>query len=322
MKFSFDAFPFQRRALAQQVLTGALALSMLAPAAQSWLSGVVQIGAQIGLRAQPALSLSAATSSALGLRVMPLVPAAFAAALTAGLTPGTSNAGGVGGIVFDPTNFAEAVSQSAQWVKHHADQLRNYLQMLQQYKTMIDQLVHFKQQAIKDMLGMMGISDLLGTIKNVQDTISAAKSTYSSLVQLRDVYGQALNQMTAGNLSPGQWFELQVKRARVGSQMERETMARRVDLMDTVAKNITKLQSLQSTVGSSSMQSSFDGMNSQLNLVGHTMAQLVQLTAEEQQIQSARRIASDESMAVQLEADRNRQTRDQWTIDRYKTIGQ
>ncbi len=317
MTFTFTTFSFNRHAVTQQLLCASLAIASLVPAAQSWLPGAAQMGARI----QPPSVMSVANASALGLRSLPLVPAAVTAVLTASLVPATSYAG-AGGIVFDPTNFAEAVSQSAQWVKHHVDQLRNYLQMLQQYKTMIDQLVHFKEQAMKDLLGSLGISDLLGTINSVRDTISAARNTWSSLVQLRDVYGDALNQMAAGNLSPAQWFELQVRRARTGSQMERETMARRVNLMDTVAKNIGKLQSLQSTVGSKSMQSSLDGMNSQLNLVGHTMTQLVQLTAEEQQIQSARRIANDESMAVQLEADRSRQTRDQWTITRYKTLGQ
>lgn len=317
MTATFTRFSLNRHALTQQLLCASLALASLTPAAQAWLPGAAQISARL----QPQAVISAANASALGLRSLPLVPAAVTAVLTASLTPGTSFAG-AGGIVFDPTNFAEAVAQSAQWVKHHVDQLRSYLQMLQQYKTMIDQLVHFKEQAMKDLLGSLGISDLLGTINSVRDTISAARNTWSSLVQLRDVYGDALNQMAAGNLSPAQWFELQVRRARTGSQMERETMTRRVNLMDTVAKNIGKLQSLQSTVGSKSMQSSLDGMNSQLNLVGHTMTQLVQLTAEEQQIQSARRIANDESMAVQLEADRSRQTRDQWTISRYKTLGQ
>lgn len=198
--------------------------------------------------------------------------------------------------------------------------LQDYLAQINKWKTMIEQLAEMKKMAVKDFLGMMGLTDIFETIRTVQETINVAKNTYSDLRNFGDMYKNIMGEIAAGNITPRQWLELQRAKGATGTRMEKQEFDRRVSMMESVQTNVRQLQKLAQTVHSSSLQSGIDGVNSHLNLVANTLNQLTVATLQEGQINASRRMASDEDAKLAMEAIKRRNDRNEAILRRLEAL--
>ncbi len=172
-----------------------------------------------------------------------------------------------GSVVFDPTNFAEAVKQTAEWGVQHANSLRAYVTQLTQLKAALDQILALKDMAVKDLLASTGISDIWGSIRDVQMAINDVRNLSSSVGQLRTSYEQFLPKWSAAGFKYDLYRQLNQANAQSASDKAKRDWERRAALLEETSRNLQKVQFNSRLIGSKSQQSSLDNLNAQTQMV-------------------------------------------------------
>jgi P-type conjugative transfer protein TrbJ len=118
-------------------------------------------------------------------------------ALVALLAVGSVDAGGgVGNIVFDPSNFAKNTITAAQTVAQTARQAQAYVTQLQQYRAQLQQL-----QAM-DPGRAAGLVDQNGSdLRDAREAARQVQNLYGSVTDLQSVFQRRLDMAKSMNLS-------------------------------------------------------------------------------------------------------------------------
>jgi len=196
---------------------------------------------------------------------------------------------GAGGIVFDPTNFAEAVRQTAEWGVQHANTLRSYVTQLSQLKAAIDQILALKDMAIKDLLAGLGIGDLVESISSVQGALRDVQNLGSDIQRLRTSFADLGSFWSSGTFNFSQFAYQQMQSALRGGNFASSEFQRRSQLLEQTMRNLRSVQRSQSMIGSKSQQSSLDNLNAQTQMVATGIHTLLAEVVQENLYQTARR---------------------------------
>ncbi len=196
---------------------------------------------------------------------------------------------GTGGIVFDPTNFAEAVRQTAEWGVQHANTLRSYITQLSQLKAAIDQILALKDMAIKDLLAGLGIGDLVDSISTVQSALRDVQNLGSDIQSLRTSFADLGSFWSTGTFNFSQFARQQMQSALRGGSFATSEFNRRSQLLEQTMRNLRGVQRSQSMIGSKSQQSSLDNLNAQTQMVATGIHTLLAEVVQENLYQTAKR---------------------------------
>lgn len=201
-----------------------------------------------------------------------------------------AQAAATGSIVFDPTNLAESIKQTAEWAVQHTNSLRSYMTQLTQLKAALDQILALKDMAVKDLMASMGISDIMSSISSVQSAISDVRNFGSSVSQLRNSFESFLPSWTAASFKYDLYQKMHQTNSQTASLNAKKEWERRASLLEETARNLQKVQNSSRLLGAKSQQSSLDNLNAQTqmvasgihNLLGEMVQDNLAKTAREQ----------------------------------------
>jgi P-type conjugative transfer protein TrbJ len=201
--------------------------------------------------------------------------------------------GGLGGIVYDPTNFVQTSISAGEAVKQTALQVQAEIQRLQQLSAALQQLKTLPQEVIQQTL-----KDSLQQITVLQQGSALMASISTEVDGIKQLYSSRLRQMAALGLSPSDYLQYEIQLAQLQNKNQSVLMDQDQQVLAGVQKSMDRLQSLQAQIpASSGVQQSMQTTNQYLDLLAGQSIQLIQLTASQAAANTNRQQLQDSNAA-------------------------
>ncbi len=201
--------------------------------------------------------------------------------------------GGLGGIVYDPTNFVQTSISAGEAVKQTALQVQAEIQRLQQLSAALQQLKTLPQEVIQQTL-----KDSLQQITVLQQGSALMASISTEVDGIKQLYSSRLRQMAALGLSPSDYLQYEIQLAQLQNKNQSVLMDQDQQVLAGVQKSMDRLQSLQAQIpASSGVQQSMQTTNQYLDLLAGQSIQLIQLTASQAAANTNRQQIQDSNAA-------------------------
>ena len=201
--------------------------------------------------------------------------------------------GGLGGIVYDPTNFVQTSISAGEAVKQTALQVQAEIQRLQQLSAALQQLKTLPQEVIQQTL-----KDSLQQITVLQQGSALMASISTEVDGIKQLYSSRLRQMAALGLSPSDYLQYEIQLAQLQNKNQSVLMDQDQQVLAGVQKSMDRLQSLQAQIpASSGVQQSMQTTNQYLDLLAGQSIQLIQLTASQAAANTNRQPIQDSNAA-------------------------
>ena len=185
--------------------------------------------------------------------------------------------GGLGGIVYDPTNFIQTSISAGEAVKQTALQVQAEIQRLQQLSAELQQLKTLPQEVVQQTL-----KDSLQQITVLQQGSALMASISTEVDGIKQLYSSRLRQMAALGLSPSDYLQYEIQLAQLQTKNQNALMDQDQQVLAGVQRSMDRLQSLQAQIpASSGVHQSMQTANQYLDVLAGQSLQLLQLTASQ-----------------------------------------
>lgn len=228
---------------------------------------------------------------------------------------GLLGGGGIGSIVYDPTNHLETAVSAAQAVQQTALQVRAEVQRLQQLAVELQQLKALPQDSVRAVLAdwssQLGVLEQAGRqLATLDDLLGEAQRT--SAGQLR--------QIAALGLSPQTWLDREVAAANRRQQSAEALFLAERQSLGAIGHTRQALGRLQAQIpASSGVQQSLQTANQYLDLLAGQSSQLLQLTAARSASAARQQSVAEADAALAGDREAQRTTRDLQDIARLRS---
>ncbi len=210
--------------------------------------------------------------------------------------------GGIGNVVYDPTNHLETAVTAAQAVRQTALQVQAEIQRLQQLAVEVQQWRNLPDSVIQ-----AGLRDWTGQLAVLGQGAATLATLGNQLQADQQRYADRLRTMAALGLSPDGWLAREAQSAAARQQAAASLFRAEQASVQSLQGAASQLAGLQAQIpASSGVHQSLQTTNQYLDLlVGQTSA-LLQLTANQAAMSHQQQLAqnADQSQADQREAQR------------------
>ena len=213
-------------------------------------------------------------------------------------------AGGVGNVVFDPSNFARNTVSAAEAVNQTIEQVKaNGLHLRQ-----LQELIAARQPLTAEQLawssGMSAAGEVARRVDDVRGLLNALESLSGDIRNLQGRFNQRFNAAQALGLGLAAYYEQVRQKAEAGAQdVQTRIDADRQALARVNAANEQVLRWSQTISGIDSQVAGLSLLGSQMNVVVAQNAEVMSFMVRDSQ--SRQRLRVDAQVAEQEEADRD-----------------
>jgi P-type conjugative transfer protein TrbJ len=201
--------------------------------------------------------------------------------------------GGLGGIVYDPTNFVQTSISAGEAVKQTALQVQAEIQRLQQLSAALQQLKTLPQEVIQQTL-----KDSLQQITILQQGSALMSSITSEVDGIKQLYSARLRQMATMGLSPSDYLTFEVQLAQLQNKHQSALVDQDQQVLAGIQQSMERLKNLQAQIpASSGVHQSMQTTNQYLDLLAGQSTQLLQLTASQASASTRRQQLQDSNAA-------------------------
>lgn len=201
--------------------------------------------------------------------------------------------GGLGGIVYDPTNHIETAVSAAESVKQTTLQVRAEIQRLQQLAAEIEQLKTLPQEVIQQTL-----KDSLQQIAVLQQGNALMSSITSEVDGIKQLYSARLRQMASMGLSPTDFLNYEIQLAHLQNKSQSALVDQNQQVLAGIQQSMERLKSLQAQIpASSGVHQSMQTTNQYLDLLAGQTTQLLQIMASQASANTSRQQLQDSNSA-------------------------
>lgn len=228
-----------------------------------------------------------------------LLPIGLSGGAAQAFDPGSlfGNGGGVGQIVYDPTNHLEAAVSASQAVRQTALQVRAEIQRIQQLETELQQL-----KALPDNVIRASLQDWDAQLGSLVEAARTLGSLGTELAATQQMYSGRLREIALLGLSPQSYLAHEIRAAAVRGQAQGALFAADHASLQAIERARGQLAQLQRQIpASSGVHQSLQTSNQYLDLLVGQTTQLLQLSAAQASVAASGRAAS-ESSAAQADA--------------------
>lgn len=215
---------------------------------------------------------------------------------------GFANAGGggLGNIVFDPTNYGKNLITAAQSVEAVQKQIEGNLTKYYQLQEMYRQGKAIASGDLNAAAGVVGGPQLAAQIRDAQGMYSALSNLNGGLSDLQARYNYASQMAQKYGLTMAEYQKLQAERAanhNKEAQAQQDANVRSAMYVQDTYTSVQKLQAQNPTTDTALLQS----MNKQMAILNTTNAKLLELMVRKDQMEQAKR-PEDQADAEKLSA--------------------
>jgi type IV secretion system protein TrbJ len=218
--------------------------------------------------------------------------------------------GGLGGIVYDPSNFVQTSITAGEAVKQTALQVTAEMQRLQQLATELQQLKSLPEEVIQQTL-----KDSLQQMQVLQQGSALMSSLSGEVESIKQLYSSRLRQMATLGLSPSDYLQYEIQLAQLQNKNQSALVAQDQQVLIGIQQSMERLKNLQAQIpASSGVHQSIQTTNQYLDLLAGQSAQLLQLTASLAAANTNRQQLQDSNAADAANRENARIQRDNATI--------
>lgn len=180
--------------------------------------------------------------------------------------------GGLGPIVFDPSNFSQNTITAAQTVKMVAQQVQAYVLQLKQYQTELQNLI---PTSAADLAGLAWNTKELGEAMKFAGEL---QSLYGTLQQAKSAVDLRINEARTLNMSWPQYQSLMSRQISDGSAYQKQRLDNERRILQRVQGDYEAASTFASRIsGTEGIHESVGLMNAQMNRMLVQNAQVIEL---------------------------------------------